>query len=469
MATHNLPPDPFRTRSLAAYGEDLRSGRVSAEAVTRAFLDRIEALNPRLDAFIHVAAEPAMKTARGIDQLLAGGTDLGPLMGVPVAIKDLFAVDGMPTGAGSRLDVEKDIGPEGSFIKSLKRAGCILLGKARTVEFALGAFNDTHPLPWNPWSPSLHRMPGGSSHGSAVAQAAGLSALAIGTDTGGSVRMPASYCGTVGFKASPELWPKDGLMPLNPVIDSLGTFTNTVADACYAYAALTGDAEPRSVAPRTLRLGKPVNYFFEGLESEVADAIDEALSRLAGAGVEIVPCEVPHVNDFQDFYLYGGVTSVVGYLGGERVKREYDLIDRYTRDRLKNAFDYSADRYVALYRGREAMARAATEAIRGLDGWVTPTTVMVAAPFEEIAKGPKRAEWIARNARNTRIFNVLGFCGLSFPLVRSDLPVGLQIAAPARTEARLLAVARTIEDVLGTPPKPDVSGFLEKKGRGEMT
>lgn len=461
MAKTDLPPDPLAHRSLAAYGADLRAGRLSAEAATRAFLDRIHALNPRLEAYVHVAPEPAMQTAQGIDRLLAGGTDLGPLMGVPIAIKDLFAIDGMPVGAGSRFDVAQNIGPEGSFIKTLKRAGCIILGKTRTVEFALGAFNDTHPVPWNPWDSALHRMPGGSSHGSAVAQAAGLSALAIGTDTGGSIRIPASYCGTVGLKASPTVWPKDGLFPLNPTIDSLGTFTNTVADAALAYAALTGAEEPSAVAPRTLRLGKPTNYFYEGLEPEVASTIEAALARLAQAGVDIVPCEVPHVNDIQDFFMYGGVSSVLGYLGAERVKKDFHLIDRFTQDRLKNAFDFTADKYVALYRRREGMARNATAALRGLDGWVTPTTVMTAAPFAEVANGPKRAEWIARNPRNTRAFNVLGFCGLSFPLAKGALPVGLQIVGPERGEARLLAIARTVEDVLGAPPKPDVTGFLD--------
>ncbi len=456
----NLPLNPLARRSLAEFGADLRAGRITAVSATRDYLDRIQALNPKLDAYIHVSAERAMTTARGIDKLLAGGTELGPLMGVPVAIKDLFAVDGTPTGAGSRLAVEKDIGPEGTFIKMLKRAGCVILGKTRTVEFALGAFNDTHPVPWNPWDSKLHRMPGGSSHGSAVAQAAGLAALSIGTDTGGSVRMPASYCGTVGLKAGPTLWPKDGIFPLNPTIDSLGTFTNTVADAALAYAALTGEEEPRAPAPRTLRLGRPSSYFFDGIESHVAEVIKDALSRLQAAGVEIVPRDVPHVNDFQDFYMYGGVTSVVGYLGTERVKKEFDQIDPFIQDRLKNVFPYTADKYVALYRRRAAMAQAATEAIRDLDGWVTPTTVMVAAPFHEIAKGPKRADWIARNPRNTRIFNVLGFCGLSFPLVKGPLPVGLQIAAPEGCESRLLAVTRAIEQVLGVPPRPDVSGFL---------
>ena len=141
MPNNNLPPDPFADRTFAAYGADLRAGRVTAERVTRDYLDRIEALAPRLTPYVQVTAERAMQTARGIDQVLAGGTDLGPLMGVPVAVKDLFAVEGTDTRAGSRLDVKDIIGPEGSFVKKLKRAGCIVLGKTSTTEFALGSFN----------------------------------------------------------------------------------------------------------------------------------------------------------------------------------------------------------------------------------------------------------------------------------------------------------------------------------------
>ncbi|MCP4249164.1 MAG: amidase, partial [bacterium] len=176
-------------------------------------LARIEALEPRLGAFEYVAAEQALSTARALDELLAAGTDLGPLMGVPVAIKDLFAVDGMPTAAASNLDVTEVIGPEGDFVKTLKRAGCVILGKTKTDEFALGTlgFNPKRGTPWNPWDAKTHRAPGGSSSGSAVAAVAGLCAFAIGTDTGGSVRGPAAFCGAFGLKSTVGLWPTNGM------------------------------------------------------------------------------------------------------------------------------------------------------------------------------------------------------------------------------------------------------------------
>ena len=218
-----LPPDPLESGGIAEYGKRLRAGDIMAEASTVAYLDRIEALDPKLGAYEYVAGEQALKAARALDSLLAAGTDLGPLMGVPVAIKDLFAVEGMTTHAGSNLDLSDVIGVEGSFVKRLKRAGCVILGKTKTVEFALGTTGISKPrgTPWNPWDAKVHRVPGGSSSGSGVAAAASLCGFAISTDTGGSVRLPASFCGVFGLKTTVGLWPTDGVFPLPPDLDRI--------------------------------------------------------------------------------------------------------------------------------------------------------------------------------------------------------------------------------------------------------
>ncbi len=168
-ATTAPPPDPVDQRGLAGFADDLRAGRISIAAATEAYLRRIEALNPRLDAFQHVDGDRTLAQARALDALLAAGTDLGPLMGVPVAIKDILVVDGMPTTNGSKLDMSDVMGPEGAFVRALKHAGCVILGKTKTVEFAMGStgINHVRGTPWNPWDASIHRIPGGSSSGSA--------------------------------------------------------------------------------------------------------------------------------------------------------------------------------------------------------------------------------------------------------------------------------------------------------------
>ncbi|MEM9840775.1 MAG: amidase, partial [Pseudomonadota bacterium] len=199
---------------IGAFGARLRSGKTTARAATEGALARIATHDGQMQAFVHVAADAALDQATRADRLLAQGTDLGPLMGVPVGIKDLFAVDGMPTCAGSRLDVSHAIGREGTVVARLRAAGTVILGKCRTIEFAAGAQNTSHPTPWNPADPATHRSPGGSSNGSATAVAAGYCPLAIGSDTGGSVRAPAALCGLTGHKLTADLIALDGVFPL---------------------------------------------------------------------------------------------------------------------------------------------------------------------------------------------------------------------------------------------------------------
>ena len=215
--------NPLEHVSLAQYAQDLRSGKRSVEATVDQYLKRISELNPKLDAITELDTVRALAAARGIDCLIAAGQDLGPLAGVPILVKDLFKIHGMKTTAGSRMNVD-DLAPkeEGRFIQALRRAGCIILGKTRTTEFAMGGFNLTHPLPWNPVDMDVKRMTGGSSHGSAVAMAAGLCAFSVGSDTGGSVRQPAPFTGTVGYKSHRHYWPTDGVFPMSPSLDSVG-------------------------------------------------------------------------------------------------------------------------------------------------------------------------------------------------------------------------------------------------------
>ena len=219
-----VAPSPIEPGGLIEFARQLRSGEVTAASATSEYVKQIERLDPHLGAFVHVDDGGAMETAGAVDQLLASGVDLGPLMGVPVAVKDIIAVSGMPTKAGSQVDVSDLIGSQGGFVNQLRRAGCVVLGKTATVEFALGAGPHAAGTPWNPWNRDTHCLPGGSSSGSAVAAAAGLCAFALGTDTGGSVRIPAALCGVAGLKTTHGLWPLDGVLPAAPTFDTMGLF-----------------------------------------------------------------------------------------------------------------------------------------------------------------------------------------------------------------------------------------------------
>jgi aspartyl-tRNA(Asn)/glutamyl-tRNA(Gln) amidotransferase subunit A len=447
----SLPENPFAGISIAQYGARLRRGECSAATVTDAFLRRIDALNPKLAAFTFVAADEARAAAQKVDTLLGSGADLGPLMGVPVAVKDLYYVEGMPLTAGSRLDVSGVVHAEGPIIQALKRGGAIILGKTWTSEFALGGINFIQRVPWNPRDPQVHRTPGGSSGGSAVATAAGLCAFALGTDTGGSVRMPAALCGVFGHKFSAAAFPLEGIFPLSPTLDSPGVFTATAQDAVTVWKALTGADVSAALSLRGLRLGKPAPLFYDELDVEVAHALDAAMETLVRAGATIIPIEVPEVGEFEA--VFGRIVPVelIDILGRERVRQNLEVFDPVTKARFSAVLD-SASGDLGTARAQRAALRDAVGA-RGVqcDAWITPTTPLVPGPLASYATLESALAWNRRALRNTRPGNVFDQCGVSLPLPRTTLPVGLQLLCPTLADDKLLAIACAIEALLNSP------------------
>lgn len=449
----SLPDHPFANLSLAEYGRQLRRGKMSAEQVTAALLSRIEALNPRLGAYTHVARESAFASACAIDALLRAGTDLGPLMGVPVAIKDLYFVEGMPLAAGSRLDVGEVVRGEGALVRALRRSGCILLGKTWTSEFALGGINFIQRVPWNPLDDATHRTPGGSSGGSAVAMAAGLCAFALGSDTGGSVRMPAALCGTFGHKFSRTAFATDGVFPLSPTLDSLGTLAASAQDGALIWSVLQG-AEAIAPSPlRGVRLGRPAQLFFDDLDPFVRNTIEGALQRLAQAGVQIVAIDAPEALEFET--VFGRIVPIelIAILGRERVRANLDILDPITRARLAAALDQPATEYIDARHQLTRLRRAVAQRMAACDAWVMPTTPLLPTPMVECATLDAALAWNRRALRNTRPGNVFDQCGVSLPVraAGSPFPAGLQLMASTGQDARLLALASAVDNALNRP------------------
>jgi aspartyl-tRNA(Asn)/glutamyl-tRNA(Gln) amidotransferase subunit A len=471
MSQGTLLPDPCDPGGIAGFAERLRAGTTTAEAATEVYLQRINTLEPRLGAFECVLADQALDTARALDDLLAAGTDLGPLMGVPVAVKDLFAIDGTPTTAGSNLDLDDIIGGEGTFIKSLRRAGCVILGKTKTPEFAMGSVggrggvSHLRGTPWNPWDAEIQRVPGVSSSGSAVAVAAGMCAFAIGTDTGGSVRGPAALCGIFGLKTTPGLWPADGMFPQAPELDTIGPMTATAADAALVFAALQGTPLPRAHPLRGLRLAKPVNHFYDELDSPVETCVAAALEALAGAGASIVPIEVPEIAEpKRDFGAYVPA-NLLAVLGRERFLAERHRMDPLIVPRIADGLEVKADHYIRLMWRRHELVRLIEDRMGGFDGWILPTAGMVAPPVAETEGRDAedlRSEMGTRKTHRRMAANFFGLSATSTPIQTfgSDLPVGLQVMCPANCENRALSIALTLEDLFGAPPRPDLGGFL---------
>lgn len=436
--------------ALESFARALRRGETSVRATVEAYLARIAAEEPVIGAFQHLADEDARQTAAALDALITTGTDLGPLMGMPIVIKDTFAVDGMPVTAGSDVDVADLIGPEGAFVQRLRRAGCIILGKSRTIEFALGGaggVNKRRGTPRNPHDRIAYRGCGGSSSGSAGALAAGLCAFSVGTDTGGSVRIPAAFCGLLGYKPTTGLWPIDGVFPLCEALDTVGLLTTTASDAAFIYGALQGE----TVTPRPakgLRLGRLVGPFIEKLDAPVAQAIDAAMARLRAAGATIVDVTMADSGPPEDYFQAIVPAEFIASFGRERFLEVRDRLGPDIAVRGDAGLTLTAERYVTMQRRRRRLASQAHAAIAGFDAWLAPTVDMV-APLVSAFEDTRTALTInARIGRLTRPVNLYDFCSLSLPMPGDGLPVGLQVMAPRFEDARLLAVAMGMEEVL---------------------
>ncbi|MSO54488.1 MAG: amidase [Rhodospirillales bacterium] len=463
MAT--LPPDPLAD-GIARFGERLRRGETTSEAVTRAYFERIRRLEPKLGCFDFIDEKWSIAQAKAIDALLASGTDLGPLMGVPVAVKDLIAVDKTPAHAGSKLDVRHIIGAEGTFTKRLKAMGCVVLGKTKTVEFAIGGtgISGARGCPWNPWDSKVHRIPGGSSSGSAAAMAAGLCGFAIGSDTGGSVRTPAAFCGTFGLKTTKGRWPTDGVFPLSRTLDTLGLLTRSADDAAVILAAYEGIAPIAAAPARGIRLGRPKNYFFDEIEDDVRRCVDAGIERLVKAGVTVDDVEVPGAAEIGPRFRAFVAAELVAELGGaEGFAKSKSQIDPTIAKRTETGVALKADHYVTLMREHVALTEKARGWMGGFDGWICPTVPYVAKPITDYDDPASEGTISYAVARTNRLVNLLGQCAVSLPVQQlgtARLPVSLQVICRGGEDTAALAIGRTVESVVGAPPRPDLSGFL---------
>jgi aspartyl-tRNA(Asn)/glutamyl-tRNA(Gln) amidotransferase subunit A len=457
----SVPESPFAGLSLAQFAQRFRERALSARDVTVSLLERIGALEPRLRAFTVVDEARALAQAEAVDRLRDAGVDLGPLMGVPFAVKDLYGVDGLPTRAGSRVDVS-DIAPaQGTLVTRLQRAGCVLLGKTRTTEFALGGFNLRDAPPWNPCDLAVPRMTGGSSHGSAVAMAAGLAGFTLGSDTGGSVRWPAALCGVVGYKATTDHWPQDGVFPLSRDMDSLGPFTASVADAIAIEAVVTGVPPAPAKRPGSLVLALPGEHFTQNIDAQVRACFARAVERLQAAGATIASVPLPESREIDEVFSRLVTAEWLAFVGRERFMANEAAMDPVAAARIRGGTDLRADEYVRLCARRDELVERVRRRGEGIDGWISPTVVTLPAPCSEFTTVEAAAAWNRVNTQNTRPANLFGQCGISLPMhqLGSPLPAGFQLFGTPGSDAALLATASAIEGVIGRAPVPSVTAW----------
>jgi aspartyl-tRNA(Asn)/glutamyl-tRNA(Gln) amidotransferase subunit A len=455
---------PWHYQTITELAQQIQARTLSPVALTEHFLARIAALNGALGAFRLVLAERARAEAQAAEAALRAGRTLGPLHGIPYALKDLFDVQGAPTTAGSNLLADNIAGEDAPVVARLAQAGMILLGKTVTVQFAFGGvgINHHHGTPHNPWHAAPH-VPGGSSSGSAVAVAAGLAPMALGTDTGGSVRIPAALCGVTGLKTTVGQVSRAGVFPLSASLDSVGPLARTAEDAALVYGAIRGrDArDPSTVlleqdvlagltgGVRGLRLAFAESVFWDGGDSEVAAAVRACGPVFAGLGAHVTSIEFAEAAETERLNPRGIIGSAECYaVHRERIERHFADYDPIVGTRIMAAKEISATDYITTQWKLTDLRARALAALRDVDALLVPTTMIPAVPVTEAdASLEIYARHNARYLRNTSIGNGLGLCGLSVPcgFTAAGLPIGLMIYAKPFQEEVALRVGHAFQ------------------------
>ena len=399
-------------------------------------------------ACLTVYANAARAAADASDARTSRGRPLGSLDGAIVSIKDLFDVAGEPTRAGSRILAEEaaPAAADAVIVARLRRAGAVIIAKTNMTEFAFSGIgaNPHFGTPGNPADRS--RVPGGSSAGAPVAVADGMCDIAIGTDTGGSVRIPASLCGLVGFKPSRQRVPTEGAFPLSKTLDSIGPIARSVADCAKADAIMAGEefAPLEPLAVDGLRFGLPEGLLLELLDDIVAPAFKAAITRLDASGVGISEEELPLLDDWVAVNERGGVIPPEACaVHRDRLRRRGTDIDPNVRIRIERGCAVGEADFAEILRERRRLVAAMEARLAGLDALVMPTTTIVAPTIAEV-EDPK--VFAVRNAallRNTSMVNFFDLCAISLPLA-ARLPVGLMLVAGNGQDRRLLRIADAV-------------------------
>lgn len=454
-----MPEVPLHYQTIAELAQQIQTRTLSPVALTEHFLARIAALDGTLGAFRLVLTERARAEAEAAEAALRAGRSVGPLHGIPYALKDLFDVRGAPTTAGSNLLADNIAAEDAFAVSRLAQAGMILLGKTITVQFAFGGvgINHHHGTPHNPWHATPH-VPGGSSSGSAVAVAAGLAPVALGTDTGGSVRIPAALCGITGLKTTVGQVSRAGVFPLSHTLDSVGPLARTAEDAALVYEAIRGrdPHDPSTILSeqdvlagltdgvRGLRLAFPESVFWDDADGEVVAAVRACGPVFADLGAHVTSIAFPEAAETERLNPRGIIGSAECYaVHRERIERHFADYDPIVGTRIMAAKQISAADYITTQWKLTDLRARAVAALRDVDALLVPTTLIPAVPVAEAdASLEIYAQHNMRYLRNTSIGNGLGLCGLSAPcgFTTAGLPIGLMIyAKPFQEEMALRA------------------------------
>ena len=435
--------------SITEASDLLRRKEISPVELTSACLARIEQLNPTVNAFITVMHDSALAQAREAENEIRAGNWRGPLHGIPIGLKDLFDTAGVKTTCASALFADRVPVEDAEVVRRLKEAGAVLVGKQNMQEFAWGGTSaSSHYGPvHNPWD--LERIAGGSSGGSAAAVASGMCFAAIGTDTGGSVREPAAFCGIVGLKPTYGLVSTRGVFPLSQSLDHVGPLCRTVNDTALVLQAIA-DYEHARNKNTTPRIGIARHPFFDELDPEIERAVDQSLKTISELASDLIEIDLPPApSAVQAPEVYA--------IHAKYFATSPELYGGWMRERLALAITIAPAAYIEARQQLDEVRRSAGDIFSQVDFVVTPTSPVPPISIEEamnMSPSPEGELWL----RNTRPFNAYGWPTISIPcgFTQSSLPIGLQISAPLHAEASLLSFAHAFEQAAA-------SGVLVRK------
>lgn len=435
---------------------DLEAGRVSSRELTEKALDNITRMRSvGGPVFLHVDKEQALASADDMDALRKAGRAPSVYAGIPISVKDLFDVAGQVTTAGSVI--LKDAAPakcDAVAIERLRLAGFVILGRTNMTEFAYSGvgLNPHYGTPKSIWDRETGRIPGGSSAGAAVSVADGSCAVGIGTDTGGSCRVPAAFNGLVGFKSSLGRVPIKGTFPLAVSFDTIGPLARTV-QCCARVDALMARDWDGVIAERPLqgiRLGVPQSLVLDDLDDDVAMVFGGALTRLTCNGAEIVDVKFDELGQLPDINAGGGIGAVEAYgVHKANLESKGDAFDQRVRTRILAGAQIFSDTLADLKARRAKMIARSVQLLSDLDAFIMPTTPQIAAPIRDLDQDEAYRKINLLALRNTFVGNFLNSCAISIPAHEyGDAPVGLMLMAPFATDQALFSIAQAVETVV---------------------
>jgi aspartyl-tRNA(Asn)/glutamyl-tRNA(Gln) amidotransferase subunit A len=445
---------PTQSVTVVQLAADLDAGRTSSRALVEEALTRIaDPHGEGARAFIEVHGDKARIAADAQDRLRKAGYVASPLAGLPISIKDLFDVAGERTRAGSiALADAPPATRDAPVMARLRAAGAVLIGRTNMTEFAFSGvgINPHYGTPGNPFDRA--RIPGGSSSGAAVSVADGFAALAIGSDTAGSVRIPAAFCGLTGFKPTQRRISRQGVTPLSTTLDSIGPIGHSVSCCAIADAVLAGE-EPSVPAAATLtrlRLGVPQSLVLDDLETEVAVAFERACSLIARSGAQLVFLPLTELRDYPVITAKGSFAPPEAYCWhAELLARRAEDYDPWVRARLERGRAMTAPEYVKLCAERQRLIDRVAAITSELDALLMPTVALVAPELAAFATEADFMRLNGRILRNTGLVNFLDGCAITLPLPPANaLPTGLMVVGQNGTDRRLFAIALALETLI---------------------